>query len=46
LRVTRRLNDLSLDNPGAAEVVGRFLARAICDEVVAQSMLGVCSDSG
>ena len=46
LRVTRRLPDLSLDNPGAAEVVGRFLARAICDEVVAQSMLGVCSDSG
>jgi hypothetical protein len=46
LRVTRRLTDLSLDNPGAAEVVGRFLARAICDEVVAQSMLGVCSDSG
>jgi hypothetical protein len=46
LRVTRRLTDLSLDNPGAAEVVGRFLARAICDEVVAQSMLRVCSDSG
>jgi hypothetical protein len=46
LRVTRRLTDLSLDNPGAAEVVGRFLARAICDEVVAQSILSVCTDSG